>query len=929
MLRRLFQGRQSLHAADAAERRAAVLALDEAALADAAADLAELLHRDPDTDVRLACLERLHDTALIAGLLDDPRLGAAAAERLLALGATPAAAAETSAVGHPALLQAELTALPEADAVGRIGALTDVDVLLDLAFKLKGPLRQAALDHPALGTAGALTTLEKRSRDRDKSLNRHARRRLERRKTLQHEADASRTRAEELAAALARPDPGQGGRAWRERQHELKRRLDEALDAHAKDCAALAAFGDAVPDLEHLRVDAASLPPLDDPEPEPAAEAAAGPDPFAALVAEFQALDRSLEAGEPFDAIAARRQSLTERWLTTADHQPPADAQHQVFEAVSHRFRELADAMERLAAAELPALPDTPLALDADAPPGAEVWREVEQRRRLAKTLARLDRDVAWPAWAPPAPALARMQAARQTLADDLARADARLEQELGELDAQVAALTSAIDEGHLNDARRLLSQARSRHDALPPQAVRRLDKALGRQAARLAELKDWQTFATTPKREALVEAMTALATEPLPAPEQADRIKALRRDWQALGPVTQAVDGRLADRFNAEAEKAFETCRAYFAELGEQRKANLAERQRICDQLERYLAETDWHNADMKAAERIMRTARDEFRRFHPVDRNPGKAVERRFEKLQGELHQRVKAEWDRNLAAKEALVAEAEALAAGDAPVAEKVDGAKALQRRWREVGVTPRRPDQRLWQAFRAACDSIFSARDERRQAADAALEADLERLSGALDEFERLLDSATAASASEAELRGFLNATADLDRLPPPRRRPLAERRRDLQARYRQLLEAARLQAVREQLGAMARWDTEVSAAESAGNTTEVAPPEGLPAAAAQARAATSGEPVAAETLRRLTVRAELIAGLDSPAADESLRLELQVERLQAGLSGGGSEESAAALAEAWCRLGPKDAAADPLRERFFRALDKLL
>jgi len=928
MLRRLFKGRQGLYAADAAERRAAVLALDEAALAEAAGHLAELLRGDPDTEVRRACLERIRDVALIEDLLEDPRLGEAAARRLIALGAAPAAAT-AAAAAHPALVQAELTALPEAEAASRIQALNDVDALLDLALKLKGPLRETLLAHPALGTATALTALEKRSRDRDKSLNRHARRQLERRKALRHDADASRARAEELAAALNRTDPSHAERAWRERQHELKRRLDEALDAHARDRAALATFGDAVADLERLRVDAATLPTLDQPEAEPAPETAAVPDPFAALVEEFQALDRSLEAGDPFEDVAARRQRLTERWLATADHQPPAEAQHQVFEAVSHRFRELADASKRLAVAQVPALPDTALPLASDAAPSADVWREVEQRRQLAKTLARLRRDLAWPAWAPPAPGLVRLLAAEQNLAGELARAEARLKQELAELDTQVSELTRAIDDGHLNDARKLLGQARSRHDALPPKAVRSLDKALGRQAARLAELKDWQTFATTPKREALVEAMTALAAEPLVPPRQAERIKTLRRDWQALGPVTQAVDGRLADRFNAAAEKAFETCRAYFAELGEQRKANLAERERICVQLERYLAEADWRNTDMRAAERIMRTARDEFRSFHPVDRNPGKAVERRFEKLQGELHQRVKAEWDRNLAAKEALVAEAEALVAADAPVADKVAAAKTLQRRWRDVGITPRRPDQRLWQAFRAACDAVFSAREEKRQAADAALEAELTRLVGALDEFERLLENANAATASEAELRQFLQTTGEIDRLPAAQRRGPAERRQDLQARYRHLLDTAQRQAARERIAALARWDADVSAAEQAGRPAEIPVPDGLPAAAAEARAAACGDPVAADTLRRLTVRAELAAGLDSPAADETLRLELQVGRLQAGLSGGASEESAEALAEAWCRQGPKDGAADPLRERFFAGLDQLL
>jgi hypothetical protein len=100
-------------------------------------------------------------------------------------------------------------------------------------------------------------------------------------------------------------------------------------------------------------------------------------------------------------------------------------------------------------------------------------------------------------------------------------------------------------------------------------------------------------------------------------------------------------------------------------------------------------------------------------------------------------------------------------------------------------------------------------------------------------------------------------------------------------------------------------------------------------EAVPAAVRQARQASAGERVPMEALRRLTVRAELIAGLETPSDDEPLRLEVQVERLQAGLKGRGDEEEPRALAELWCRLGPKNADAAPLRERFFAALTKPL
>ncbi len=945
MLRRLFRGRNPLGHPDPAVRRAAVNELDAAAAADAAADLARLVRDDPDPDVRLACLVRVSDRVLLESVLDDPKLGRAAAERLRAL--TPGPEDPSASIVD------ELLRLPSQEAAARLGAMDDVDALLTLVLKSRGELREQALAHPRLASAAALTRLEKQSRHKDKSVNRHARQHLDRFRRIAAQADGRRARAEELSAALARTPPATHDRAWRERQHQLHERLEGVLDDYRALRAELAAFGHDVPDLESLRTDRQTLPALEEPPPVAPAESADPPtaedggvtdagsggdvDPFEALVQGFHELNDALTSGRPFADIARQRQALTDQWLTIADHTPPGESQHQVFESVSHRFRELADAMERLGAADAPALPAEPLdeTPPKDAAGHRAFWEAVSERRRALKRLEQIRRQVRWPSWAPATAEYGNLLQAAETLQSVLARADSLLDGELAALEEQVTALATAIEDGSLNSAQSLLARARSLHDALPPAAVRAVGKRLGKQAARLAELKDWQTFATSPKRESLVEAMETLAASPLEPRLQADRIKDLRRQWQALGPVTQAADGRLADRFNVAAETAFEPCRAHFAEQAEVRKANLAERQRICTQLEQYLEQTDWGHADMKAAEKIMRAARDEWRRFHPVDRHPGKDVEARFEALQGQLHDRVKAEWDRNLGIKEAIVAEAEALLASDQPVQDKVNAAKRLQARWRDVGITPRRPDQRLWRAFRAACDDIFSARDHSRQAATAVLDELESTLAARLDAFERTLGTVDPAAVNEAELRAFRQETADVERLPQSRRPPLAARRGELADAYQTLLDSRRRTQRREALLALCRWDEAVSAAESArrhGENCELSglpePPEGA-AKLMEARRAQAAGDVPTADARRLAVKAELAAGLASPPEDEPLRLEVQVERLQAGLTGGGDREDPYTLAEDWCRLGPKDDTLTPFRERVFSALTAML
>ena len=79
---------------------------------------------------------------------------------------------------------------------------------------------------------------------------------------------------------------------------------------------------------------------------------------------------------------------------------------------------------------------------------------------------------------------------------------------------------------------------------------------------------------------------------------------------------------------FDALAERAFEPCKAYFADQAAQRAENLSKRQALCQQLQDYLENTDWQTADMQAAEAISRTARAEWRKHHPCDRKALKPV-------------------------------------------------------------------------------------------------------------------------------------------------------------------------------------------------------------------------------------------------------------------------------------------------------------
>ena len=113
-----------------------------------------------------------------------------------------------------------------------------------------------------------------------------------------------------------------------------------------------------------------------------------------------------------------------------------------------------------------------------------------------------------------------------------------------------------------------------------------------------------------------------------------------------------------------------------------------------------------------------------------------------------------------------------EAAVLASSDAPIEERVDGAKTLQQRWRKIGITPRRPDQELWRKLRSACDSVFADRENQQKAADDSRKAAQKTANECLAEIEAAV--ANEAEPSRESLRQYRHRFKALEKLPahPP-------------------------------------------------------------------------------------------------------------------------------------------------------------
>ena len=934
MITRLFRSRQRLDSSDPSSRRAAIEALTEDEARQNQTSLITLATTDPDRTVRISAIARLADEKTLNDLLDDPEAASHALTRILDLldkGGCPGLADE------PRVLAARLETAEDPESLGnRLLDLGSGALLIDALLNSDREARTRLLTLSCFQRLDLLQELEKRSRDRDKASNRFARKQLDVIRQRSAEADRLISAVEARLAALEKPATDTS-ETERIRRAVMRERVESDLSRLDTLTSQLAAASAPLPPLEPLRMRLQEIEPETEPDRVAAAStstathtrgataASAVSGNFDDLAERFEQLDSRLATSTDFDALASERQNLTDQWLTRADTTPPAEAAHATFERVSHRFQELAQARERLEKAEFPgidlhAIPDS---LDSDTP--ADAGKAAAKAARHLKDLARCLDHVAWPDWAAMPDSLTEQQTLLAATRERIATWQGLVDDALRDLANRLDALDEQIESGELKQARSAAGEIRRMLPVLPERSTTDLTHRLARASARLNELGDWQTFATTPKREALLAAMCEIADTPLDAPEQAQRIRSLRRDWNELGSVGRAGDHKLVDAFNEAAERAFEPCRAHFEAQAAIRADNLAARENICDSLGAYLTATDWTNADFKAAERILRTAREEWRDRHPVDRSAGKSVEARFESLQAELHQHIKSEWDRNLAAKRQIVGEAQALADSDLPVVEKVETAKKLQHQWKAVGITPRRPDQTLWREFRAACDAVFETRDTARAQADAEIQAARERFEQVLAGFRQQLDDG-AAVLDAGTVRAFQQLFNELPPLPQRLSRTFERERDELLRTAQHMLSTQRAARELERLQGLKAQDATVSALEQrqlAGETIEFTPPDPL----FDGRCQPGVTPTPADALIRIVIEAEIAAGLES--AETDLRMSIQVALMNAGRGREALDASPETLTRRWCELGPKDVTADPLRERFFQAIGRLL
>jgi hypothetical protein len=578
---------------------------------------------------------------------------------------------------------------------------------------------------------------------------------------------------------------------------------------------------------------------------------------------------------------------------------------------------------------------------------------------KAALELKEQEREAARAASAAQAEAQAELQARAQEEAAAIRNAEgkeraeqrAAEEQLLRQIGSLIRMANAALRDG---GTQRAAGLRRSIDQKLPAAALPTyLSRQIQQLDEKLHELKQWKDYAVAPKRLELIAEMEALIGSTEEPKALAERIKLLQQDWRTIskGIVSEAAEEW--QRFQQAASAAYQPCREHFEAQAALRLQNLDKRKAVLERLLAFEATLNVENPDWRLLASVLSEAPQEWRRYFPVDREAGRSVQEEFEASMRRLQAKLEAWHEGNVADKQSLIKRARHLLTQE-DSREAIDAVKRLQLLWKETGPVPSAQSQSLWNEFREVCDAIYQKRQQAYAEYASGLEANKLKAMALCEEIERIAASSGAALLeAAAKIPEWRDAYQALDEMPRTEARGLQDRFeraielckariaqqrvRDTEQSFRNLFEAARSINTYEwavlQGAESSERESLKQAAESLIAGVQQWPRGGLKAIK-DTLVRTGSAPVDLEArekaLRILCVRGEIQSESLTPAEDEALRREHQVQRLTQGMGQGISVDDGQwdAMALDWVRIG----AIEPdlyqsLRDRFIRSWEK--
>ena len=418
------------------------------------------------------------------------------------------------------------------------------------------------------------------------------------------------------------------------------------------------------------------------------------------------AVEASLSASRIAGEVATTSPMMVNLQITLqAALQLAADTEHRL--TFLESLPDSTDGTEAAGWRALAAIEDVKVAAALDA--RFEQWQRVQTEARQARS-AEVKKH-----------ANEQSQAARQVRIEDIL--------------APLSLAENALTGGHLAEA---IEHLRKVDEAVQSvKADKTLQARIEAVQGEVARLKGWQHWGGGRVREDLALEAEALAKASvavkLPIKAHTDAIENLRERWKELDKLGGATNRTLWNKFDGALKTAYLPVAVHLAKLKAVREENLEVRNKLIAGLDGVvLADATRDEVqDWRALGRTLEQFQTDWRKLGPIEHTvphkARKALEARLKTATERLDAPLRETRHIEQLKRETLIERAKVLAA-DSAGRDVITKVRELQTEWQQHAKAlplARHEENKLWAAFKAATDAVFTQRDAAHATRDAEL------------------------------------------------------------------------------------------------------------------------------------------------------------------------------------------------------------
>ena len=252
-------------------------------------------------------------------------------------------------------------------------------------------------------------------------------------------------------------------------------------------------------------------------------------------------------------------------------------------------------------------------------------------------------------------------------------------------------------------------------------------------------------------KKLAIIEELKALIEESGDMKDAFPKFRDIQNRWRETGPVPQNRFRDVNDTYQVNVEKFYDLVQINRDLRDLDFKKNLEAKTKFCEQAEE-LAKSENSVESFKELQKLH----EQWKEFGPVAKEYRDAIWERFRAATAVINKKYQAHFEglkeqqqENLVQKTALCEKVEEIAAREITSSSQWNALskeiEEIQAEWRKIGFATRKDNQKIYDRFRAACDSFFARKRDYYSVFKENMSGNMDKKMAIIEEAESLKDS----------------------------------------------------------------------------------------------------------------------------------------------------------------------------------------